>query len=621
MNISCIKLDSNHQKSLNKSFKNNLNINHLQTYFPILSIYFNFHNNSYSHKCFTFKSRYTLNKIVSPISIDNNMKDGYIKFPFNAIIKDNIKNIHIETATFIKLNPILDVIPYIINDYNIIHHKALPNIFNYLANKKINSYNNSAYIDSFFTFLGSQLLEENLCPTFPHFYGTFSGISNKYDFDITEEYSSIKNTDWYSIYNNSLFKIVKVENEYFSDTSSENIFSKNELDSINDLNQSDCTSNDSDKDSKNNLELSELDAELDNDFDNELEDNELEDNEVGDNELGDNELGDNELGDNELGGNELEDNEVGDNELEDNEVGDNELGDNELGDNELEDNELGGNELEDNELDSDSDQDDLRNIIFDKLECKSINSSLSNISDSSPDFKFLKYARLNNFPVQLCCMELLDKTLDEVIDDKSYNISDIEWTSILFQICFGLSVAQKKFNFVHNDLHSSNIMFKNTQLEYLYFHINNRYYKIPTFGKTTKIIDFGRATFNVGSKLYFSDVFKKNGDAEGQYSYPYHNHVNKNKVKTNKSFDLARLSTTIVQHFEEDTELFNLIKDWSTDRYGNCLIYHSDNFELYRKIAKDVNGSIPKNQLKKDIFTKFVIEQTDIPDKQHIFKY
>ena len=274
-----------------------------------------------------------------------------------------------------------------------------------------------------------------------------------------------------------------------------------------------------------------------------------------------------------------------------------------------------------NELAQDSDEDNLRNLIFDKLECTSINSSLSNISSSSSNFKFLKYARLNNFPVQLCCMELLDNTLDEILDNKKYTINDLEWASILFQICFGLSVAQKKFNFVHNDLHSSNIMFKNTQIEYLYFHIHNKYYKIPTFGKITKIIDFGRATFNVGNKLYFSDVFKKNGDAEGQYSYPYHHNVTKNKVKTNKSFDLARLSTTIVQHFEEGTELFNLIKDWSTDKYGNCLIYHSDNFELYKKIAKDVNGSIPQNQLKKEIFTKFIIDVADIPSVQQIFKY
>ena len=41
----------------------------------------------------------------------------------------------------------------------------------------------------------------------------------------------------------------------------------------------------------------------------------------------------------------------------------------------------------------------------------------------------------------------------------------------------------KKYNFVHNDLHSSNIMFKNTELEYLYFNFKSKYFKIPTFWK------------------------------------------------------------------------------------------------------------------------------------------
>ena len=57
---------------------------------------------------------------------------------------------------------------------------------------------------------------------------------------------------------------------------------------------------------------------------------------------------------------------------------------------------------------------------------------------------------------------------DNLIEN-GYDICEMEWKSILFQICFGLSVAQKNYDFVHNDLHSSNIMFKETPDEYLYF--------------------------------------------------------------------------------------------------------------------------------------------------------
>ena len=37
---------------------------------------------------------------------------------------------------------------------------------------KINNPNNSAYIDVFFSYLGSTLTERGKCPTFPLFYGT-----------------------------------------------------------------------------------------------------------------------------------------------------------------------------------------------------------------------------------------------------------------------------------------------------------------------------------------------------------------------------------------------------------------------------------------------------------------
>ena len=57
---------------------------------------------------------------------------------------------------------------------------------------KINNIHNCAYVDSFATYLMSYLVEKKLCPAFPLFFGTFSGISEKFMYDITEEYNSIK---------------------------------------------------------------------------------------------------------------------------------------------------------------------------------------------------------------------------------------------------------------------------------------------------------------------------------------------------------------------------------------------------------------------------------------------
>ena len=260
----------------------------------------------------------------------------------------------------------------------------------------------------------------------------------------------------------------------------------------------------------------------------------------------------------------------------------------------------------------------------DNIEINSVSSLsasiCSDISFSSIGNNEVNFVKLYDFPVQLNCIEMLDMTLDNYLDEYG-KISDLEWKSILFQVCFGLAVAQKKYNFVHNDLHSSNIMFKNTDLEYLYFNFKGKYFRIPTFGKISKIIDFGRATFNVGNNLFFSDVFKKNGDAEGQYSFPYNNTLNNCKVKPNKSFDLSRLATTIIEHFDENNSIYKLLKLWCSDKYGNFLMKYEDDFNLYKKIAKNVTCAVPKDQINKMIFKEFIIEKEDINNNEFIYCY
>ena len=76
------------------------------------------------------------------------------------------------------------------------------------------------------------------------------------------------------------------------------------------------------------------------------------------------------------------------------------------------------------------------------------------------------FVRMEKFPVQVSMMEKLELTLDELLDS-DYNMSETEWASILFQVSFGLAVAQKEFKFTHNDIHSDNIMFRSKKLKLL----------------------------------------------------------------------------------------------------------------------------------------------------------
>ena len=97
------------------------------------------------------------------------------------------------------------------------------------------------------------------------------------------------------------------------------------------------------------------------------------------------------------------------------------------------------------------------------------------------------YAVLKDFPIQIICMEKCEGTMEDILE-KSVNDyrnikftkskkdledfiekRDYEWGSYLLQVCFGLAVAQKKYDFTHNDLHSSNIMFVSTEKEFIYY--------------------------------------------------------------------------------------------------------------------------------------------------------
>ena len=555
-NTKCIKIHTDILSKLKEDFKEYINITAIQTYFPILALFFEFYNDS--DISFILNSNFLVKSLLEPI--DQIKNDSYIKHFFKALVLNQNNNETIEKNIFVKILPLINISQAMMNEYNLDNNNRLPNIHASLTSKKINNYNNSAYIDSFFSYLGSRLTESGKCPTFPLFFGTFTGVADEFKYDISEEYSSIKRESWYKKYNNNKFTIHNVDLEKPD---------RPENDSLKIVNiDNECQNIQTILNNDDFLEISNSNNSLD-EPDNSLEepDNSLEEPDNSLEELNSDESGIDELGIDESGS-------------------------------------------------SDSDI----SINLGNLDSISINSD-SDLSLSSCDMYEINYCCIKDYPVQLNCIEMLDGTLDNYIEKVDNNIPEIEWKSILFQVCFGLAVAQKQYDFVHNDLHSSNIMFKDTELEYLYYNFKGTYFKIPTFGKISKIIDFGRATFNYKNKLFFSDVFKKNGEAEGQYNYPYLNNLDKCKIKPNKSFDLSRLATTIIEHFEEDSDIFRLLKLWCSDKYGNFLMELNDDFNLYKIIAKNVKSAVPKNQINKLIFKEFIVEKDSINNSEYVYNY
>ena len=56
---------------------------------------------------------------------------------------------------------------------------------------------NTAYIDTFFSFICSELTTKDKNPSFPIFYGSVNGIKEEYNYDISEDYQQYKKENWF----------------------------------------------------------------------------------------------------------------------------------------------------------------------------------------------------------------------------------------------------------------------------------------------------------------------------------------------------------------------------------------------------------------------------------------
>jgi hypothetical protein len=269
-------------------------------------------------------------------------------------------------------------------------------------------------------------------------------------------------------------------------------------------------------------------------------------------------------------------------------------------------------ESEDSDDSDDSDHEDSESNSDDNE-----SESESGSEDDSDSEISLIEASINDFPVLMIFMEKCKDTLDNLM--LYSDISTKEWCSCLMQVILTLVTYQKKFNFTHNDLHTSNIMYIETEKEYLYYKYDNITYKVPTYGKIFKIIDFGRAIYTIKDKLYWSDSYCKDEDAYTQYNFgPFYNSTKK-EVKNNYSFDLSRLACSLYDYFDEynsndkyTKDLIKLINKWCSDNKGLNLLYNKKGeerypeFKLYRIISKNVHNCIPKDQLKNPLFTQYI---------------
>ena len=610
------------------------------------------------------------NETDNPDENDNQIDEAVNNtFMANALIErlnpQTGEKIIKEEIIHIKKTALLEPIKIMRDEYIIpsrIRNKKLNSSVINRTNDKINDTNNCGYVESIFLYLGNKLVETGKCPTFPYYYGCVIGDDPNFHHNITDEYDDLSRNKWFRNRIETDFDLLIVQgnddddvnkNYYNSNNNSNNNSSNN---SETNKSVSSCSSNNtfnkniSQKSDKSNLDLDIINTNIntnitihdkinfikelnDNDFLCDMDD--IDDIQTGGNENIETDINtdntdntdnthikednnkcddeDNNKCDDEAN-EENPDKETPENTDEANEENpDKETPENTDEESEEENPE---NTDEENEDDAEDDADDDELFIEELSDVEPDKLSFSDFNNKN-NLYFIKCA---DMPVSVCLMEKLDYTLDTLLDN-GYEMTETEWFAILFQIAFGLSIAQKYFMFVHNDLHSSNIMFKETQLRYLYFQINDVYYKIPTFGRITKIIDFARGTFLLGSKWIFSDQFKDDGDACGQYDYPEDGTLDNCENKPNPSFDLVRLGTSIIHKLDNSPQVKAFIETITKDDYNNLVCYDDDTFQMYIDIAHNCHNAIPLEVLNMSVFKTFTIAKTKIPKNVYVYKY
>ena len=258
-------------------------------------------------------------------------------------------------------------------------------------------------------------------------------------------------------------------------------------------------------------------------------------------------------------------------------------------------------------------------------------------SDSEYDENDEVYnAHIFNFPVHAIMMEKCDNTLDSLMCGKN-ELTDPEWTATLLQVIMALIAYQHMFAFTHNDLHTNNIMFVKTDKKFLHYLHKGVYYRVPTYGRIMKIIDFGRAVYKYRGQTLCSDSFDRHGDAATQYNCEPYMNPRKPRLDPNPSFDLCRLACSLFDYFVEDirdeaeyaatlkeSRVASIVVEWLKDDKGRNVLYKKNGderypeFKLYKMIARTVHGAVPHEQLLRPMFAHYAIPRKQINGKPHI---
>ncbi len=230
--------------------------------------------------------------------------------------------------------------------------------------------------------------------------------------------------------------------------------------------------------------------------------------------------------------------------------------------------------------------------------------------------------KIPKVPVHLLMLENVEICLGDIIDNKDYCRN--EWMSYIFQILAALSIVQSRYNLIHNDLHVGNVMCKSTKRKYLYYKTSdNTYFKVPTYGRIIKIVDWGRALLDLPSRKIWNNCFNIDFDVFGQYYPPNENQSSRNVVEPNTSFDMTIFTYSLLDpeyNLPNDDLIKFLINLCQLSNGENIYkTYKELTFNLYCNISKYAKHAIPKDLIRDPIFNEIKITKDEVENIENIY--
>ena len=536
------------------------NITGLQHYNPIYSCFFELNDTNVSRT--TLKHKYAIHDLQT--------------------VQDTETGELLPKSVFIKFSPLLDPVKYMIGKYDVSNDalRTLPTIPNDdtpVSHTKLADRNNASYIDCFFSYLSSQLLHKHGLVNAVDFYGSYLGVQEKYKMNISDDIEYLCTSRYFNENVGKLFKVSEEipSNGNYGDGSRGN---KQRLNIQGSLKSHNISMIDLDIDDQNapTKPIIETQEQQVPDIEDILDKTGIvyEKPSARSSTASSDSSNDSSL------------------------------------------NYSTESEEEDDDDDGLADGSDKKSA--DGSDTESDEES----DEESDDDQDNMFSYMDNFPIQMICLEKCEGTIDQLFEDGA--LSKKEGAAALMQIVMTLIAYQRAFSFTHNDLHTNNIMYVSTDVEFLYYKYNKKTYQVPTYGRIFKIIDFGRSIYKFCGKTFCSDSFAPGGDAATQYNCEPYMNEEKARLEPNPSFDLCRLGCSIYDFLiedetEEDMDTFQkTVYRWCCDDNRKNILYKRygeeryPNFKLYKMIARTVHNHSPYAQLDYPFFSQFALSTKEL---------